>query len=72
MCEDQELKLHCHESKFLNIYAATYGRRAQDWDECASGAQRLPAFGRCVFPGPAGWLRGLAPRRGPSLGPVLG
>ncbi|KAM5332877.1 protein eva-1 homolog C isoform 2-T2 [Glossophaga mutica] len=44
VCEDQELKLHCHESKFLNIYSATYGRRARDWDTCASGAQRLPPF----------------------------
>lgn len=44
VCEDQELKLHCHESKFLNIYSATYGRRARDWDVCASGAQRLPPF----------------------------
>ncbi|XP_045708637.1 protein eva-1 homolog C isoform X4 [Phyllostomus hastatus] len=44
VCEDQELKLHCHESKFLNIYAATYGRRARDWDVCASGAPRLPPF----------------------------
>lgn len=44
VCEDQELKLHCHESKFLNIYAATYGRRARDWDVCASGAQRRPPF----------------------------
>ncbi|XP_036921162.1 protein eva-1 homolog C isoform X2 [Sturnira hondurensis] len=44
VCEDQELKLHCHESKFLNIYSATYGRRARDWDLCTSGAQRLPPF----------------------------
>ncbi|XP_053772649.1 protein eva-1 homolog C isoform X3 [Desmodus rotundus] len=44
VCEDQELKLHCHESKFLNIYSATYGHRARDWDVCASGAQRLPPF----------------------------
>lgn len=44
MCEDQELKLHCHESKFLNIYSATYGRRAQQKDVCASEAGRLPPF----------------------------
>ncbi|XP_054433830.1 protein eva-1 homolog C isoform X1 [Pteronotus mesoamericanus] len=44
VCEDQELKLHCHESKFLNIYSATYGRGAQDGDECTSEAQRLPPF----------------------------
>ena len=30
VCEDHELKLHCHESKFLNIYSATYGRRTQE------------------------------------------
>ncbi|KAM8817923.1 protein eva-1 homolog C isoform 2-T2 [Rhynchonycteris naso] len=44
VCEDQELKLHCHESKFLNIYFAAYGRRTQDRDVCAAEAQRLPAF----------------------------
>lgn len=44
VCEDQELKLHCHESKFLNIYSAAYGRRAQDRDVCASEAERLPPF----------------------------
>ncbi|XP_039713326.1 protein eva-1 homolog C isoform X1 [Pteropus medius] len=44
VCEDQELKLHCHESKFLNIYSATYGRRAQERDICASEAERLPPF----------------------------
>ncbi|XP_066226442.1 protein eva-1 homolog C isoform X2 [Saccopteryx leptura] len=44
VCEDQELKLHCHESKFLNIYFASYGRRTQDRDVCAAEAQRLPAF----------------------------
>lgn len=48
VCEDQELKLHCHESKFLNIYSATYGRRAWDGDLCASEAPRLPPFGRCL------------------------
>lgn len=47
MCEDRELKLHCHESKFLNIYSATYGRRAQDRDVCSSEAEWLPPFGRC-------------------------
>uniref|UniRef100_A0A2K6GCW5 Eva-1 homolog C n=1 Tax=Propithecus coquereli TaxID=379532 RepID=A0A2K6GCW5_PROCO len=44
VCEDQELKLHCHESKFLNIYFAAYGRRTQDRDVCSSGAERLPPF----------------------------
>ncbi|XP_042543221.1 protein eva-1 homolog C isoform X1 [Dipodomys spectabilis] len=44
VCEDQELKLHCHESKFLNIYSATYGRRTQDRDTCSSEAQPLPPF----------------------------
>ncbi|KAM7133122.1 protein eva-1 homolog C isoform 2-T2 [Molossus nigricans] len=44
VCEDRELKLHCHESKFLNIYSATYGRRAQDRDVCAAEAERLPPF----------------------------
>ncbi|XP_017811649.2 protein eva-1 homolog C isoform X6 [Papio anubis] len=44
VCEDQELKLHCHESKFLNIYSATYGRRTQERDICSSEAERLPAF----------------------------
>lgn len=50
VCEDQELKLHCHESKFLNIYSATYGRRTQERDVCASQAGWLPPFGRCCHP----------------------
>lgn len=45
VCEDQELKLHCHPSKFLNIYSASYGRRMQETDICSSGAERLPPFG---------------------------
>ncbi|KAG8518529.1 Protein eva-1C [Galemys pyrenaicus] len=44
VCEDQELKLHCHESKFLNIYSATYGRKTQERGVCASEAERLPPF----------------------------
>ncbi|XP_044106957.1 protein eva-1 homolog C isoform X1 [Neovison vison] len=44
VCEDQELKLHCHPSKFLNIYSASYGRRTQERDTCASEAERLPPF----------------------------
>ncbi|XP_012636364.1 protein eva-1 homolog C isoform X1 [Microcebus murinus] len=44
VCEDQELKLHCHESKFLNIYFAAYGRRTQDRDVCSLGTERLPPF----------------------------
>uniref|UniRef100_A0A8C3VK97 Eva-1 homolog C n=1 Tax=Catagonus wagneri TaxID=51154 RepID=A0A8C3VK97_9CETA len=44
VCEDHELKLHCHESKFLNIYSATYGRRTQERDICSSGAGWLPPF----------------------------
>lgn len=49
VCEDQELKLHCHESKFLNIYSATYGRRTEDRDVCSSEAERLPPFGTCFY-----------------------
>ncbi|XP_036059029.1 protein eva-1 homolog C isoform X2 [Onychomys torridus] len=44
VCEDQELKLHCHESRFLNIYSATYGRRTQQRDVCSSEAELLPPF----------------------------
>nr|XP_020021284.1 protein eva-1 homolog C isoform X3 [Castor canadensis] len=44
VCEDQQLKLHCHQSKFLNIYSATYGRRTQERDICTSEAERLPPF----------------------------
>ncbi|XP_045858232.1 protein eva-1 homolog C isoform X3 [Meles meles] len=44
VCEDQELKLHCHPSKFLNIYSASYGRRTQERDTCSSEAERLPPF----------------------------
>lgn len=49
VCEDQELKLHCHESKFLNIYSASYGRRTQQRDICSSGAELLPPFGRWFY-----------------------
>ncbi|KAM9635955.1 protein eva-1 homolog C [Trichechus inunguis] len=41
VCEDQELKLHCHESKFLNIYSATYGRKTQEKDICSSDSERF-------------------------------
>ncbi|XP_055965311.1 protein eva-1 homolog C isoform X3 [Sorex fumeus] len=44
VCEDQTLKLHCHESKFLNIYSATYGRRSQERHLCAPEAKWLPPF----------------------------
>ncbi|XP_043449673.1 protein eva-1 homolog C isoform X2 [Prionailurus bengalensis] len=44
VCENQELKLHCHPSKFLNIYSASYGRRTQEPDICFSEAERLPPF----------------------------
>lgn len=49
VCEDHELKLHCHESKFLNIYSATYGRRTQERDVCSSEAEWLPPFGRYLM-----------------------
>lgn len=65
VCEDQELKLHCHESKFLNIYSATYGRRAQERDICASEAERLPPFGTCLSAAVprvlSEWIRALDP-----------
>ncbi|KAM4888402.1 protein eva-1 homolog C isoform 2-T2 [Thomomys bottae] len=44
VCEGQELKLHCHESKFLNIYSATYGRRTRDGNICSPEPQQLPPF----------------------------
>ncbi|XP_066891101.1 protein eva-1 homolog C isoform X2 [Kogia breviceps] len=44
VCEDHELKLHCHESKFLNIYSATYGRKTQERDVCSLEATWLPPF----------------------------
>ncbi|XP_012587738.1 PREDICTED: protein eva-1 homolog C [Condylura cristata] len=44
VCEDQELKLHCHESKFLNIYSATFGRRTEEREICASETQWLTPF----------------------------
>nr|XP_058152148.1 protein eva-1 homolog C isoform X4 [Dasypus novemcinctus] len=43
-CEDEELKLHCHESKYLNIYWATYGRRAQEAGGCSREAGPPPPF----------------------------
>uniref|UniRef100_A0A9L0S4A3 Eva-1 homolog C n=1 Tax=Equus caballus TaxID=9796 RepID=A0A9L0S4A3_HORSE len=44
VCEDQELTLHCHPSKLLNIYSAAYGRRTQERDVCAPEAEQLPPF----------------------------
>ncbi|XP_019384370.1 PREDICTED: protein eva-1 homolog C [Crocodylus porosus] len=43
-CENQELKLHCHESKFINIYSATYGRLAHEKDICSTEADHAPPF----------------------------
>ncbi|XP_047927328.2 protein eva-1 homolog C isoform X3 [Anser cygnoides] len=43
-CENQELKLHCQESKFLMIYSATYGRRAREESVCSTEAERVPPF----------------------------
>ncbi|XP_050571947.1 protein eva-1 homolog C isoform X3 [Cygnus atratus] len=43
-CENQELKLHCQESKFLMIYSATYGRRAHEESICSTEAERVPPF----------------------------
>lgn len=66
VCEDQELKLHCHESKFLNIYSATYGRKTQERDICTSEAEWLPQFGMCrhvaVIRVLSEWIRALAPQ----------
>ncbi|NXB00485.1 EVA1C protein, partial [Cnemophilus loriae] len=42
-CENQELKLHCQESKFLIIYSATYGRRAEE-SVCSTKAEHTPPF----------------------------
>ncbi|XP_064008486.1 protein eva-1 homolog C isoform X3 [Pogoniulus pusillus] len=43
-CENQELKLHCQESKFLIIYSATYGRRAHEENICSTEVERVPSF----------------------------
>ncbi|XP_009483533.2 protein eva-1 homolog C [Pelecanus crispus] len=43
-CENQELKLHCQESKFLIIYSATYGRWAHEENVCSTGVERVPPF----------------------------
>ncbi|XP_062366887.1 protein eva-1 homolog C [Cinclus cinclus] len=43
-CENQELKLHCQESKFLIIYSATYGRWAQEESVCSTKAEHTPPF----------------------------
>ncbi|XP_017663433.1 PREDICTED: protein eva-1 homolog C isoform X2 [Lepidothrix coronata] len=43
-CENQELKLHCQESKFLIIYSATYGRWAQEESVCSAEAEHIPPF----------------------------
>ncbi|OXB79758.1 UNVERIFIED_CONTAM: hypothetical protein H355_013743 [Colinus virginianus] len=42
-CENQELKLHCQESKFLIIYSAIYGRAHED-SICSSKAEHIPQF----------------------------
>ncbi|XP_077198660.1 protein eva-1 homolog C isoform X2 [Paroedura picta] len=44
VCENEELKLHCKESKFLNIYTASYGRSVYEKDVCSSEVGRLPQF----------------------------
>lgn len=49
VCENQELKLHCHETKFLNIYSATYGRTASEKDICSFEKDYLPQFGKCCY-----------------------
>ncbi|XP_029459448.1 protein eva-1 homolog C isoform X2 [Rhinatrema bivittatum] len=43
-CEDSELKLHCHESKFLNIYEAAYGRWGDETETCLPGGNSIPQF----------------------------
>ncbi|KAM6314189.1 protein eva-1 homolog C [Podargus strigoides] len=43
-CENQELKLHCQESKFLIIYSATYGRWAHEENICSAEVERVPPF----------------------------
>ncbi|XP_051496039.1 protein eva-1 homolog C isoform X2 [Apus apus] len=43
-CENQELKLHCQESKFLIIYSATYGRWAREENICSTEVERVPPF----------------------------
>uniref|UniRef100_A0A8C0GV25 SUEL-type lectin domain-containing protein n=1 Tax=Chelonoidis abingdonii TaxID=106734 RepID=A0A8C0GV25_CHEAB len=43
-CENEELKLHCKESKFLNIYSATYGRSAHEKDICSTEVGHAPQF----------------------------
>ncbi|XP_049691092.1 protein eva-1 homolog C isoform X2 [Accipiter gentilis] len=43
-CENQELKLHCQESKFLIIYSATYGRWAHEENVCSTEMERIPPF----------------------------
>ncbi|NXD30408.1 EVA1C protein, partial [Spelaeornis formosus] len=43
-CENQELKLHCQESKFLIIYSATYGRWAHEESACSTKAEHTPPF----------------------------
>ncbi|XP_038271851.1 protein eva-1 homolog C isoform X1 [Dermochelys coriacea] len=44
VCENEELKLHCKESKFLNIYSATYGRLAREKDICSTEVGHAPQF----------------------------
>lgn len=48
-CENQELKLHCQESKFLIIYSATYGSWAHEDNICSAKAERIPQFGELIF-----------------------
>nr|XP_009931679.1 PREDICTED: protein eva-1 homolog C [Opisthocomus hoazin] len=43
-CENQELKLHCQESKFLIIYSATYGRWAHEENVCSTEVEHVPPF----------------------------
>lgn len=69
VCEDQELTLHCHPSKLLNIYSAAYGRRTQEREVCAPEAERLPPFGTCLW---VAIIRVLLPQEGGQQRPVRG
>uniref|UniRef100_H3BBF9 Protein eva-1 homolog C n=2 Tax=Latimeria chalumnae TaxID=7897 RepID=H3BBF9_LATCH len=44
VCEGKELKLHCKESRLVNIYSATYGSSVHTGKMCSSATSRVPHF----------------------------
>ncbi|XP_069492444.1 protein eva-1 homolog C [Ambystoma mexicanum] len=44
VCENNELKLHCIESRYINIYSAVYGQLSEEKNNCSTPADCAPQF----------------------------